>query len=557
MGAVAIYSARLSREVGAQLDFVITHYLPGYAEVGEADARAVEQALALHRLIIAHLATPDDRAAIETLQAAFLARGRETDEDIRQARAHIATELQDRSGRFADALRLARLDARLELMLDDRRRYDREVTELLAALASRDHAEARRRLRAVDALGDDLDKKIDAAREELLTIATHAAAETRRRQERAIRVSTLALSTAAALGLLIAAAVTLGLVRPVRRLLAGTKAVEAGELDTVVTVTSRDEIGTLTKAFNGMVGELKVKERIRDTFGKYVDPRIVETLIDHPAVLGGGGERRAMTVFFCDMKNFTTLSEGLTPTSLVNVINHYLTTMSAAIRAQNGIIDKYIGDGIMAFWGPPFIGDADQATLACQAALDQVARLDAFRAELPEVLGVKRNLPEINIRIGIATGDVVIGNIGSDVLKSYTVMGDTVNVASRLEGASKAYGTRILANEATAARTAGAIEVREIDSILVVGKTEPERIYEVLGRKGHVDATRLALRGRFAAGLAAYRRQAWPDAEAAFTAALEIEPADGPSRVFLERVAELRAHPPAADWNGVWALMQK
>jgi adenylate cyclase len=391
----------------------------------------------------------------------------------------------------------------------------------------------------------------------MLTIATHAAAETRRRQERVIRVSTLMLATAAALGLVLAGAVTLGLVRPVRRLLAGAKAVEAGALDTVVAVTSRDEIGSLTKAFNAMVGELKVKQRIRDTFGKYVDPRIVQNLIDNPSVMGGGGERRAMTVLFCDMKGFTTLSEGLTPTSLVNVINHYLTAMSAAIRAQNGIIDKYIGDGIMAFWGPPFITDDDQATLACQAALDQVARLDAFRAELPEVLGVKHNLPEVNIRVGIATGDVVIGNIGSDVLKSYTVMGDTVNVASRLEGASKAYGTRLLANEATAARTAGAIEVREIDAILVVGKTEPERIYEVLGRKGEVDATRLALRGRFAAGLAAYRRQAWPEAEAAFTAALELAPDDGPSRVFLARLAELRANPPAADWNGVWALTSK
>jgi adenylate cyclase len=211
----------------------------------------------------------------------------------------------------------------------------------------------------------------------------------------------------------------------------------------------------------------------------------------------------------------------------------------------------------MAFWGPPFITDADQATLACQAALDQVSRLRAFHAELPDVLGIKHHLPEVNIRVGIATGEVVVGNIGSDVLKSYTVMGDTVNVASRLEGASKAYGTRILANEATAARTAGAIEVREIDAILVVGKTEPERVFEVLGRKGDVDATRLALRGRFAAGLAAYRRQAWTEAEAAFAAALELVPDDGPSRVFLERVSALRATPPAADWNGVWTLTSK
>ena len=557
MGVVAVYSARLSREVGAQLDFVIDHYLPGYAAIGEADVRTVEQALALRRLVITLLETPDDRAAIETHHASFMTKGRETEVDLTRARAHIAVELRDRSGRFSDTVSLARLDARLELMMEDRRRLEGHAADILAALGRRDHAELHRRMRLVDALRDDFDRKLDLARVEMLTLATNAAAETRRRQEYVILVSTIVMATAGALGLVVAAAVTLGLVRPVRRLLAGTKAVEAGALDTVVAVTSRDEIGTLTQSFNAMVGELKVKQRIRDTFGKYVDPRIVASLIENPAVMGNGGERRAMTVLFCDMKGFTTLSEGLTPTSLVNVINHYLTTMSTAIRAQNGIIDKYIGDGIMAFWGPPFITDEDHATLACLAALDQVARLDAFRAELPEVLGVKRHLPEVNIRVGIATGDVVVGNIGSDVLKSYTVMGDPVNVASRLEGASKAYGTRILASEATAARTAGAIEVREIDAILVVGKTEPERIFEVLGRKGDVDATRLAVRGRFAAGLAAYRRQAWPDAEAAFTAALELAPDDGPSRVFLARVSELRASPPAANWNGVWALTSK
>jgi adenylate cyclase len=362
---------------------------------------------------------------------------------------------------------------------------------------------------------------------------------------------------AAALGLVVAGAVSAGLVRPVRRLLEGAKAVEGGALDTVVPITSRDEIGTLTHSFNTMVAVLKLKERVRETFGKYVDPRIVESLLDNPTVSGNGGERRVMTVFFCDMKAFTTFSEGLTPTNLVNFVNHYLTTMSAAVRAQNGIIDKYIGDAIMAFWGPPFIHDDDQATLACLAALDQMARLVTLRQELPEVLGVKRNLPEVAMRVGIATGEVVVGNIGSDVLKSYTVMGDTVNLASRLEGASKAYGTHILVNEATAARTAGTIEMREVDSILVVGKTEPERIFEVLGRKGEVDQTTLTLRTHFAAGLAAYRRQAWSDAESEFRAALGLASHDGPSRVFLERVAHLRETPPAADWNGVWALTSK
>ena len=332
---------------------------------------------------------------------------------------------------------------------------------------------------------------------------------------------------------------------------------EAGALDTVVPVTSGDEIGVLTTAFNHMIVQLRVKERIRETFGKYMDPRIVEGLIDRPALTGAGGERRVMTVFFCDMKGFTGISEGLTPTGLVNVINHYLTTMSAPIRSRNGIIDKYVGDAIMAFWGPPFNNADEHARLACLAGLDQLARLQPFRDALPELMGIRHGVPELSMRIGIATGEVVVGNIGSDVSKSYTVMGDTVNLASRLEGVSKTYGTRLLVDEATMAQAGDAIETREIDSILVVGKTEAHRIFEVLGRKGEIDAARGALRERFAAGLAAYRAQDWTEAATEFRACLAVVPGDGPALVFLERVAHLSAHPPGPGWNGMWTLAEK
>jgi len=211
----------------------------------------------------------------------------------------------------------------------------------------------------------------------------------------------------------------------------------------------------------------------------------------------------------------------------------------------------------MAFWGPPFNDAAEQARLACLAGLGQLARLQLFRDALPELMGIRRGVPEIHMRIGIATGETVGGNIGSDVSKSYTVMGDTVNLASRLEGVSKPYGTHLLVDETTMAQAGDAIETREIDSILVVGKTEAHRIFEVLGLKGEVDAARNALRARFAAGLAAYRGQDWPQAAVEFKACLAAVPDDGPAHVFLERVAHLSAHPPAPDWNGVWTLAEK
>ena len=197
-----------------------------------------------------------------------------------------------------------------------------------------------------------------------------------------------------------------------------------------------------------MVEQLRLKERIRETFGKYVDPRIVEGLISGPA-LATAGERRVMTVLFCDIRGFVGVSEEMTPQGLVKVMNRYFSTMSAPIRQHGGIIDKYIGDAIMAYWGPPFTADANQARCAAFAALDMLERVAPFRAELPDLLGL-RNVPiSFDIRVGIATGEALVGSVGSEVMMSYTVMGDTVNLASRLEGANKLYGGRILASEAT------------------------------------------------------------------------------------------------------------
>jgi adenylate cyclase len=398
---------------------------------------------------------------------------------------------------------------------------------------------------------------MDKARAAMRDIASNAIVGTRSYQQRLVEIGLALLAIAVLLGIIVAAAVTSGMVRPVRRLLAGTAAVEQGALDTLIPVTSTDEIGRLTEAFNTMIGELRVKEQIRETFGKYVDPRIVEGLIDRPELADPKGARRRMTILFCDMKGFTSFSEGMTPTGLVTVMNRYLSVMSEPVLRNDGIIDKYIGDAVMAFWGPPFTEDAEQGRLACTAAIEMQAALPAFQSELPDLMGVRRGLPKVNVRIGIATGEVVVGNIGSEHTRNYTVIGDTVNIASRLEGASKAYGTRILIGEATQALAGDAVETREIDSIVVVGKSEPERVFEVLGRKGEVSAELLELRDAFAEALAAYRAQEWEQAASGFRACLAITPEDEPSKVFLGRIAHFREQPPAADWLGVWELQTK
>jgi adenylate cyclase len=304
-----------------------------------------------------------------------------------------------------------------------------------------------------------------------------------------------------------------------------------------------------------MVEQLRLKERIRETFGKYIDPQVVEGLIDQPA-LATSGQRRVMTTLFCDLVGFTGISTGMTPQGLVKIMNRYLSTMSEPIRTQHGVIDKYIGDAIMAYWGPPFNDDADQARLACLAALNMVARVAPLRAELPEILGV-RNVPPLDIRIGVATGEALVGSIGSELMMSYTIMGDSVNLASRLEGANNVYGTRILASQATAKAAAPDVEVREVDRVVVLGQKEPQAVFEVMARKDELTTAQTELRARFTEALAAYRAKQWETARRGFLAALEVVPNDGPSAALLKRLDALQAANLTEDWDGAWHLDQK
>jgi adenylate cyclase len=556
MTVVALLSMRMTRTVDDQLLIIDRNYFPAYVALAQANIRSIEESAYVRRMLLAITEAPDNTSKINDLRQRIANASKASDEQIAVARRHINEQIGDRLN-FQDSIALARLDVRIESLQEERQHYEAVLAKLLAVAQIGDKVQAGQLLAELDNLRDDFDRKVDAARSEMRRLAGAAIAGTRAYQRHAVAIGLVLLAIAVLLGMTVAAAVTLGLVRPVRRLLAGTAAVEGGALDTVIPITSRDEIGRLTQSFNSMVTELRVKAQIRETFGKYVDPRIVAGLLDRPELTDAKGSRREMTMLFCDMEGFTTLSEGMTPAALVTVLNRYLALMSEPVRRNSGIIDKYIGDAVMAFWGPPFTGAQEQARLACLAALDQLAGLATFRAELPDLIGLKRGFPENGIRIGIATGDVVVGSIGSEQTRNYTVIGDTVNLASRLEGANKTYGTRVLISEATNRLAADSVETREIDSVLVVGKTEPQRIFELLGQKGEVAPERLALRDAYGEALDAYRDKAWEKARAGFEACLAINPCDPSSKLFLERIAHFRVTAPCVDWSGVWSLAQK
>ena len=547
----------MAGKVGHLLDELTMRYIPAYGHLARTDIRSDERALALRRMIIAKMQEPPDEAGYAAQLNVFQAKSSEVGQEAAAARKLIAAIIEDVSTP-SDNAALARIDSRIETAVSDLSRHLKDETaQLFARLDARDLPEVMRSLPRVDSLRDEFNQKIDAIRRDMLAQVYVSTATIMRNQQGAIWISAIVTALAAILGLTVSIMISDGITRPVRRLLEGTRAVQAGQLNGSIDITTRDEIGQLTAAFNRMVEQLRRNERIRETFGKYIDPQIVEWLIDRPALSGAEGNRRVMTMLFCDMKGFTSLSEGVTPQGLVKLMNHYLSTMSAPIRKHKGIIDKYIGDSIMAYWGPPFTEDADQARLACLAAIDMLGRVALMRAELPELLGVRFIPNECDIRIGIATGEVLVGSIGSELMMSYTVMGDTVNLASRLEMANKIYGSHSLVSEATIAAAGTAIEAREIDQLVVVGQTVAQKVFEIIGREGELNEKQLTMRSRYSEGLTAYRARNWDEARRAFQSALEVAPGDGPSMTLLRRIETFDANPPTEEWDGSWQLDHK
>jgi class 3 adenylate cyclase len=554
MVGTAALSLVAAMRVGNRLEQLSADYFPAYHDLSDATIDSLDRALEVRRMIVAKTATPPDNIRYAESIAVAEAKLADIDREERAAGALIQTMIENTE--FSDTIALTRVKTLLDTILTDDRRYlANETKRLLSLLDAGNTEEITAELERVEGLRDELTRKMNAIRSEMLTLVQASTATTLRKQ-RELMIGAAALTALATiLGLAVSLLVSAGMMRPVRRLLEGTRAIEAGHLDQMLQVTSRDEIGVLTGAFNRMVEQLRLKERIRETFGKYIDPQVVEGLIDRPA-LATSGQRRIMTTLFCDLVGFTSISEWMTPQGLVKIMNRYLSTMSGPIRIQHGVIDKHIGDAIMAYWGPPFNDDADQARLACLAALDMVERVAPLCAELPEILGV-RNLPPLDIRIGIAAGEALVGTIGSELMMSYTIMGDSVNLASRLEGANKVYATRVLASEATAKAAVSDVEVREIDRVVVLGQKEPQAVFEVMARKDQLTTTQAELCARFTEALAAYRARQWEAARRGFVAALAVVPNDGPSLTLLKRLDALQASNLAEDWDGAWHLDQK
>jgi len=296
--------------------------------------------------------------------------------------------------------------------------------------------------------------------------------------------------------------------------------------------------------------EGREKRFIKGAFSHYLSPEVIGQLVANPDLLKLGGERKVLTAFFSDVAGFSTISERLSPEELVELLNRYLTEMTDIIMKFHGTVDKFEGDAIIAFYGAPLPFE-DHATRACLAGLEMQERLGQLRDQWQ-----REGRPELFVRMGINTGPMVVGNMGSASRMDYTMMGDSVNLASRLEGANKPYGTHIMISENTFQQARDAVEARKLDMIQVVGKAEPVTVYELLARKGELGPAMQKKIDLFHTGLSSYLEQQWDTAIRYFESVLRIGE-DAPSLVYIQRCKMFQSRPPERGWDGVFHLTEK
>ncbi len=300
-----------------------------------------------------------------------------------------------------------------------------------------------------------------------------------------------------------------------------------------------------------LLNERKQNVFIKGIFSQYVNKNVVQELLTNPDKLKLGGEKKKVTVLFSDMVGFTTFSESKTPEELVKFINGFLHEMTELIMQNTGTLDKYLGDSVMAFWGAP-LEIKNHAYLACKTAIEMQKKVEQISCEW-----VEKGEKQLNIRIGLNSGEVIVGNVGGAKHKNYTVMGDNVNLASRLEGANKEYNSEIMISEATYEEAKEYLLVRELDSIKVKGKSKPTKVYELIGMAGDSDAeAKLNQLLDYNSALKLYNQRKFSDASVLFGKCYK-EFNDYPSKVYLDRCETYIVSPPEENWDGVFILKNK
>ncbi len=367
-----------------------------------------------------------------------------------------------------------------------------------------------------------------------------------------LRISLLLLALFSVLFFAVLLVIAFSVTNPLNRLRESVARYQEEDPKPIEGISSKDEVGELVRAYNVMISGIRERNFIKDTFGRYVSTQVQEAILEKKVPLSG--ELKKVTVVFIDIRDFTSLSEQLPPEDLVTFLNDYFTRMVDAIISEEGTIDKFIGDAIMALFGAPISHEDDtrRALRAAHAILFELQKFNATR--------IQQGKDEIRIGIGIHTGEVIAGNIGSRKRMEYTVVGDTVNLAARLESLTSRYHTPILYSSDTYLdlKEVNHVKAREVDCVRVKGRTKSVTLYEDYGWRNSEEISLIdSTISDFQAGVHGFKRKEWQSAHSHFQNVLEKNPADGFARQYLLRCKRFLESPPPEDWDGVYVLTRK
>lgn len=532
---VAFINYLYLNKVNRELNDIAVHMVPLTEKMTQIGVSSLQQEIDLERILLQYASQPLKPNKLQ----AELAHFREQTAKVEQALADMQ-QLSEKAIHYArevdKIVEYARLEPYLNILAQAYQKTIDRTSDILRLLEQGKSNDA---YLLVDQLTNE-ENDFSQQFEDILTHFIHfieqSASKAEEHEQNILQLNILFSTLAIIIGFLLATLLIIALTRPIHELLVGTKQVMAGNLNVKVAVRSQDEIGSLVIAFDKMMAGMRQKEQLKATFGQYVDPRIVDLLIQHKKNGKALGQQKIATVTFSDIAGFSGISELLTAKSLVNLINQYLTSASKPITNNHGVIDQFIGDAVVAFWTTPFIEEDKHAVLACFSALEQLEQLQQFRKMIPELLGIKKGLPAFDIRLGIASSPVVAAQFGSENSKSYTIMGNAMVMAEALETANKNYGTTILISEETKNRALHSIETRRIDRIVLPNTDQASNIYELLAKKGELSEILSDLRTHFEQGLIAYEAQDWEKASSFFKNCQQIKADDQPSQYYLTKI---------------------
>lgn len=554
MVLVAYNGQRELQELRAEVFDIAEYIIPITNRVDEVAAQTLAQEVHLERILKFYEEIPLNGAHIAREQQQFEERSQQVDREVALA-VSLIREAVSQARSQIDREKLQQIEPQLVRIEQEHQDFHDRALTLLQRLAAGERGLSSLEQQIANE-EDDLNRAMESTLIELGSHTVRVVEISEQNQRRLLRSEIIITLGALLLGALYSSLLTLNIVRPLRHLINQVRSFQQGRGVEALAVRSNDEVGHLQRSFHYMLSELAHKEQLKKLFGKYVDPRVVAQHEQRGSSLETSGEKQIVTVLMADIEGFQPIAHTLAPEKLVDVINLYLDLLSPTVSAQSGFIE-FVDTVIKGFWAPPFVDQAAHAEHACAAALAQVAQLPELRQRLQEAIGAEIDLPRIDLHIGVATGPLILANMGPEWATMYTVLGDTVNTAARLKGVAKQFGIPILLLEETQQRVEETMVTREIGLVQVVGKDDKLRVFELLGRRDQVDPELLEWQETFQEGLAAYRQQAWDSATAQFTTCLQFRPQDRPTQNYLDLIEELRCQSLPADWDGVWQLTKK